>query len=223
MKRLLELFCGTKSVGKVFETNGYEIVSLDYDAKFDATHTEDILAWDYKQYPVGHFDVIWASPDCTTWTIATGGKYRTKANIWGIPNEHLGQAVYGNNMVLRVIEIITYFKPKAWFIENPRGLLQHFPPLKRFVDEEDGNMTLVHYGNYNNWGFPKPTNIWSNLILWDEVAPEMPEESYTLHYHGTNQRLKRYYIAYKFKNGEERSKIPPDLIQRLRLLIPNEV
>jgi len=154
MKRLLELFCGTKSVGKVFEPAGYEVVSLDYDTKFDATHTEDILAWDYKQYPVGHFDVIWASPDCTTWTIATGGKYRTKSN---------------------------------------------------------------------NWGFPKPTNIWSNLILWNEQAPEMPEDSYTLHYHGTNQSLKRYYIAYKFKNGEERSKIPPDLVQRLRLLIPNEV
>ena len=27
--RLLELFCGTKSVGNIFELAGYEVVSLD--------------------------------------------------------------------------------------------------------------------------------------------------------------------------------------------------
>ena len=80
-KRLLELFCGTKSVGKVFETDGYEIISLDFNPKFEATHTEDILTWDYMQYSKDYFNVIWASPDCTTWSLATGGKYRLKNQI----------------------------------------------------------------------------------------------------------------------------------------------
>jgi len=48
-KKLLELFCGTKCVGKVFENKGYDVVSLDYNPKFSATHTENILTWDYKQ------------------------------------------------------------------------------------------------------------------------------------------------------------------------------
>lgn len=218
MKRMLELFCGTKSVGKVFES-GYEVVSLDYNPKFEATHSEDILTWNYRQYPVGHFDVIWASPDCRTWSIASSGKYRLKSNIWGIPNENLPTAVLANNMVLRVIEILTYFKPNAWFIENPRGLLRYFPPLKRFV-EEDGNMTLVYYGNYN-WGFPKPTHIWSNLTLWNETAPEMAEDSYFIHTRATGKKV-RYYHSY-LRKGEERSRIPPDLVNRLRRLIPNEV
>lgn len=60
--RLLELFCGTKSVGKKFEEIGYEVISLDYNPKFNATHTEDFLTWNYKQYPSDHFDIIWASP-----------------------------------------------------------------------------------------------------------------------------------------------------------------
>jgi site-specific DNA-cytosine methylase len=219
MKRILELFCGTKSVGKVFEDAGYEVISLDYNPKFEATHMEDITSWDYRQYPKGHFDVIWASPDCTTWSIASSGKYRTKANIWGIPDVNLGMAVFGNNMVLRVIEIIQYFKPKAWFIENPRGLLQHFPPLKRFVDEEDGCMNLVYYANYNNWGVPKPTNLWSNLLLWEnETMPEMSEDTYVILIRHDG-RPQRYYNSFK-RSSESRSRIPPDLITRLLRLVP---
>ena len=57
--RLLELFSGTKSVGKVAETLGYEVTSLDLK---NADINTDILNWDYKTYEPKHFDVIWASP-----------------------------------------------------------------------------------------------------------------------------------------------------------------
>jgi site-specific DNA-cytosine methylase len=215
--KLLDLFCGTKSVSKEFADVGYETVTLDFNPKFEATHTEDINAWDYKQYPPYYFDVIWASPDCTTWSLASGGKYRTKQNIYGLPNEHLGRAVVSNEMVLRVIEIIKYFCPAAWFIENPRGLLQHFPPLKQFITETKGSMNLVYYGNYN-WGVPKPTNLWSNLALWaNETSPVMPEDTYTvLTRH--DGRPQRYYYSFK-RSSKSRSTIPPDLIKRLRGLL----
>jgi site-specific DNA-cytosine methylase len=217
--RLLELFCGTKSVGKVFETAGYEVISLDFNKKFNATHTEDILMWDYKQYPTGYFDVIWASPDCSTWSLATGGKYRIKSEIYGRNNKHQERATQANNMVLRVIEILKYYEPNVWFIENPRGLLRYFPPLQDFIDEMGANMNLVYYANYNNWGFPKPTNIWSNLPLWeDEKPPKMPIDSYVVKQRNCDGKIKRYYKAFD-TNSEKRSKIPPDLIERLRLLI----
>jgi hypothetical protein len=223
-KRILELFCGTKSVGKVFETAGYEVISLDYNKKFNATHTEDILKWDYTQYSPDYFDVIWASPDCTTWSLATGGKYRTKASIYGLNNQYQEKATLGNNMVLRVIEILKYFKCKAWFIENPRGLMKWFPPLQQFITETGANMNFVYYANYNNWGFPKQTNIWSNLTLWNnETIPEMPADSYILKFHKFKGRPKRFYKTFSNGKAEERSKIPPDLINRLRLLIPDEV
>ena len=222
-KRILELFCGTKSIGKVFKTAGYEVISLDYNKKFNATHTEDILTWNYQQYPPEYFNVIWASPDCTTWSLAPGGIYRTKASIYGNNNQYQERATLGNNMILRVIEILKYFQPQSWFIENPMGLLQHFPPLKQFIEEYDANMNLVYYGNYN-WGFPKATNIWSNLTLWEnEKPPVMPEDSYILRYHNFDGNYKRYYNTYRYGNKEERSKIPQQLINRLRLLIPDEV
>jgi len=219
-KRLLELFCGTKSVGKIFEADGYEVVSLDYNPEFDATHTADILTWDYKQYPSDYFDVIWASPDCTTWSLATGGKYRSKIEIYGKQNERYEKSVIGNKMVCRVIEILKYFKPKSWFIENPRGLMCHFPPLIDFIKETEAVRTLVYYGNYNNWGFPKPTHIWSNHKLWDnETMPEFSADQYVLKFHRGNNAMKRFYNTFYKANAKDRSKIPPDLIKRLKEFI----
>ena len=61
MPRLLELFCGTKSVGRAFEAAGWEVVSLDIVSKFEPTILCDIRSWDYTTFP-GHFDMVWASP-----------------------------------------------------------------------------------------------------------------------------------------------------------------
>ena len=46
MPRLLELFCGTKSVGRAFEAAGWEVVSLDIVSKFEPTILCDIRSWD---------------------------------------------------------------------------------------------------------------------------------------------------------------------------------
>ena len=65
--KLLELFSGTGSVGKVAKQLGWEVISLDLK---NADISEDILTWDYKQYKPKHFDFIWASPPCTEYSIA---------------------------------------------------------------------------------------------------------------------------------------------------------
>ena len=208
--KLLELFCGTKSVGDVFAKEGHEIVSLDYDKKFNATHTEDIMEWDYKQYASDYFDVIWASPDCTTWSVAAQGKYRLKSCILGKDGEHIEKARFANRMIDRVLEILSYFKVSAWFMENPRGLLQYYPPLVAYM--ENHNRTLVYYGNYE-WSSPKPTHLWSNLKMWDdEKKPDMRDKRVK---HG----IKTPYPEMSNRKSRGRSKIPPLLIKRLYDLI----
>jgi hypothetical protein len=216
--RLLELFCGTKSVGKVANEKNWETISLDFNPKFEATHTVDILEWDYTIYPRHHFDVIWASPDCTTWSLATGGKYRRKDNILGLGNQHQDKATMSNNMINKVIEILKYFEPSAWYIENPRGLLTYYPPLNDFLEEIGGNRGLVYYGNYNH-GCPKPTHIWTNMNIWEnEKTPVMPEDSYIIRYRKNDKTYNKYYKC--FQGGpEKRSIIPPLLIHRLFNLI----
>ena len=66
--RLLELFSGTGSIGRAFEAQGWEVISLDILPP--ATIITHILDWDFREYPPGHFDFIWASPPCTEYSIA---------------------------------------------------------------------------------------------------------------------------------------------------------
>ena len=102
MPRLLELFCGTKSVGRAFEAAGWEVVSLDIVSKFEPTILCDIRSWDYTTFP-GHFDMVWASPICA--------EYADDAR--------------GGFLVLSALEIIAHFDPLMWVIENPAtGLLK---------------------------------------------------------------------------------------------------
>ena len=49
--KLLELFSGTKSVGKVAEQLGYEVISLDSK---NADISCDILDWEYTNYDSGY-------------------------------------------------------------------------------------------------------------------------------------------------------------------------
>ena len=68
--RLLELFSGTKSIGRAFEALGWEVTSLDSDPQSDPSICEDILQWDYTVFQPGHFDFVWASPVCTEFSRA---------------------------------------------------------------------------------------------------------------------------------------------------------
>ena len=48
-RRILELFSGTGSIGKIAVNYGFEVISLDKD--MDATIKMDIMNWNYKEYP----------------------------------------------------------------------------------------------------------------------------------------------------------------------------
>ena len=111
MPRLLELFCGTKSIGRAFEAAGWEVVSLDIVSKFEPTILCDIRSWDYALFPPGHFDMVWASPVCTEYSRALTMRPRRLEE--------------GDVLVLRALEIMEHFDPLMWVIENPAtGLLK---------------------------------------------------------------------------------------------------
>ena len=46
--RVLDVFCRTGSVSCVFVDEGYEVVFLDINPKFEPTLLADVLEWDYR-------------------------------------------------------------------------------------------------------------------------------------------------------------------------------
>ena len=93
--KLLELFSGIGSVGRVARDLGFSVISLDLK---NANVNTDILSWDYTEFDVGEFDMIWESPPCTEYSCAKTVGVR--------------KIDYANSIVLKTLEIIDYFKPK---------------------------------------------------------------------------------------------------------------
>lgn len=140
--RLLELFKGTGSVGRVFAANGFEVVSLDMVPGYDADIQEDLLRWDYKQaFPPGHFDVVWASPPCTEYSIA---KTRGERDL-----------ALADRIVRHTRRIIRYLRPARWFLENPQSGYLKDRPVVRGVPYVD-----VDYCRFSDWGYRKRTRVW---------------------------------------------------------------
>ena len=160
MVRVLELFSGTGSVGKVCKARGYEVVSLDLILPADIK--ADILLWDYKKaYPVGHFDIIAASPVCLWWSNLRNSSLGKKIKNGGgaVYTKELFQHdidTYGKPMVRKVLEIIQYFQPFYYWIENPQtGRMKDFLIKLPHYD--------VDYCKYSDWGYKKRTRFWTNI------------------------------------------------------------
>lgn len=161
-KNMLELFAGTHSVGEVMKENGYNVVSLDitdYNGKHVPTHKCDILTWDYKQYDKDFFEVVWASPPCIFYSKLQDcwiGRMK-KSGLYTV-ERHEEDLALANSWVLKAIEIIEYFNPKYWFIENPdNGKLKNME-FMQFLPYH-----TIDYCMYSDWGYRKRTRIWTNV------------------------------------------------------------
>jgi len=154
--KVLELFSGTGSVGNVCKELGYEVVSLDLK---DADINCNILNWDYTIYPKGYFDIIWASPPCDTFSCLrrTWIGRKLKAHNGLVCTSELIQKdidEIGVPILRKTEEIIDYFNPTLYFIENPKSGRMKDYITKPFYD--------VDYCKYSDWGYKKPTRIWTN-------------------------------------------------------------
>lgn len=164
MKTILELFSGTHSIGKIFKED-FRVISVDRDLGDDDGISdlhikEDILTWDYKIYPKDSFDVIWASPVCLWWSKLrnTWIGRKLKGMDRNLTKKDIDDDIekYGKPMVDKVREIIDYFKPTYYFIENPQtARMKDYITDLYFYD--------VDYCKYSDWGYRKRTRIWTNL------------------------------------------------------------
>ena len=203
--KILELFAGTRSIGKAFEERGHEVFSIEWDKQHENIDLyADILevtAGDILE-KFGKPDVIWASPDCTSYSIAAISHHRTKEDDGNLApvSEY---AKFCDKVNQHVLELIKELNPKYYFIENPRGGLRKMDfmqGLPRYT------VTYCQYGDTRM----KPTDIWTNhpnprfkpMCKNGDVCHEAaPRGSRT----GTQGR----------KNAKERSIIPKELCRHI--------
>ena len=148
--KLLELFSGTESISKVFRSHGWDCFTVEHNAKFNPSWCGDILEFKTKE----KYDVIWASPPCTCFSVASIG------SSWcGNYSPKRVETALGMAYVLKTLEIIKQVNPKYWFIENPRGVLRKMG----FMEELPRHtVTYCQYGDDRM----KPTDIWTNCDKW---------------------------------------------------------
>ena len=162
--KVLELFAGTRSIGKAFEKQGHEVYSIEWNKDFDNIDWyEDInkiTAQDIIDR-FGHPDVIWASPDCATFSIAAISHHRRKNPETGNLDPISDYAKFCDKVDQHVLQLIEELQPKYWFIENPRGGLRKMTwmqGLPRYT------LTYCKYETDKpiSERRMKPTDIWTN-------------------------------------------------------------
>jgi hypothetical protein len=165
--KVLEIFAGTGSVKKVCDSLGWECVSVDITDKFhEVDYKVDILEWDYKQL-AKDFDIIWASPPCATFSRLTSSWYGRKMksiNMEIFTKEHEAKREKEIGLVLlnKAKEIINYFQPKYYFIENPQsGRMKNYMAEYPHYD--------IDYCMFSDFGYRKRTRIWTNVTGFEAL------------------------------------------------------
>lgn len=154
----MELFAGTRSIGKAFERNGHEVFSVEWDKDFTnidlyadigELSSEDVLE------KFGRPDVIWASPDCATFSLAAISRHRRKNEETDSLDPISDYAKFCDKVDKHVVELIKELKPSLYYIENPFGGMRKMEWMR---DLPRYTITYCQYGDSRM----KPTDIWTN-------------------------------------------------------------
>lgn len=211
--KVLELFCGTKSVGKVFGgVHGDSIISVDIDPKQKPDICGDILTIDYKTlWNEGDFDFIWASPPCCTFSklreTHIGRDYKNKGIVYTRESIEADINNIGVPILRRAQEIIEYLKPKFWVIENPQT-----GRMKEFIDSSFPFVD-VDYCMYG-FNYRKRTRLWTNIPKVD-IAPLLCDKSHLPHYTFGNSTARKK-LGFKEIALNEKYRVPSVLIESIR-------
>jgi len=206
--KVLELFAGSRSIGKVAEELGHEVFSVDINNFEGIDLVKDIEFLTKEDIPFIP-DVIWASPPCTTYSIAAISHHRDM----GKPKTEF--AAKSDRLILNTLKLIKEYNCK-YFIENPRGYLRKMDFMKGIPK------TTVWYCTYGDMR-AKPTDIWSNHIYslfnvngWKPRA--ICFNGNTNCHHQPAPRGSKTGTQ-GLKNNYERSKVPTELCKEILLSI----
>tara|TARA_Y100001972_G_scaffold31694_1_gene39012 strand:- start:4562 stop:5248 length:687 start_codon:yes stop_codon:yes gene_type:complete len=199
----LELFAGSRSFSKVAEKNNFLTYSTDINNFENIDDVCDIDNFNLLKLinDFGVPDIIWASPPCTTFSIASVSHH------WNKDKTPKTQAAFKGLQIihetLSIIQIIKRFNKNIKFvIENPRGMLRKMGIIDNKL------LNTVTYCTYGDKRM-KPTDIWTN-IKW--IPRKMCKNGMPCH--ESAPRGSRSGTQ-GLKNDFERSKVPSELCQEI--------
>ena len=194
---VLELFAGSRSIGNVADDLGCNVFSVDINNFKNINLVKDIEFLSPKDIPFIP-DMIWASPPCTTFSIAAISHHRPT-------NNKLSEfALKSDRLVKNTLELIKHYNC-IYFIENPRGLLRK---QKYMIGIPKTTVWYCKYGDNR----AKPTDIFSNNIcnLFNENGwiPKQQCFNNNINCHHESAPRGSATGTQGLKNNYERSKIP---------------
>ena len=197
--KVLDLFAGSRSFSKIADDLGHETFSVDINPFDGIDYITDIMDFNSRKVPFKP-DLIWASPPCTTFSVASIGHHWGGGKRGYIPKT--ANAYRGMAFVKKTLEIIELYNPRYWYMENPRGVLRKLDLVKGLPFRN-----TVWYCTYGD-DRAKPTDIWTNDNTWNP-RPVCKNGNKDCH-HAPAPRGSRTGTQGR-KNNHERSKVPQDL------------
>jgi len=200
--KVIELFAGSRSIGKACDELGYECFSVDINQFGSIDLVKDIEFLTPEDIPFIP-DIIWASVPCTTYSLAAISHHR---NMDRSPKTEL--AAKSDRLVKNTIKLLKYWNKAKFYIENPRATLRKMPFMSWIPLE------TVWYCRYGDMR-AKPTDIFSNNIrsLYNESGWQPRPQCFNNNPHCKHERAPRGSKTgtQGLKNDYERSKIPHEL------------
>ena len=154
--KILELFAGSRSIGTVADKLKHKVFSVDWTNYENIDLIKDISKLEKSDIPFIP-DFIWASPDCTTYSISAISHHRNGVEP---KSDYAKECDKTNKHFIKLIKEYLVLNPNlVFFIENPRGMLRKMPFMQEFTRH---TIWYCQYGDDR----AKPTDIWTNSKNW---------------------------------------------------------
>jgi hypothetical protein len=191
--RVLDLFCGLGGFSAAFEdSERWQVTTVDIEPDFDPDIVADVMDLRPSDFD-RDFDVILASPPCTTMSRAA------PADNWDGESPATDRAKAHVTLAYHTKGVIKGLSPRYWFIENPVGR------MRWFLGTPTGTVTYCQYGRDGQ----KPTDLWGNHPVMSYRACRAGEDCHERNPHEGGDRPRP-------RNPAERAKVPYELSDAIR-------